>query len=161
MKAKAIAQAVKTIRQQYSFNYGDTVPESAIMQIAGIKELTNADLRQMSPSQVTKRVRNIQLEMLTITDRLRDELLNQGKYFRKSGDFYEVALPSENMAHVEKYRRSAMKKLNRADKLLSTTPAAHRPQQSNTAAKILIAQQRAARRSSSVTVGQGGVTVSP
>lgn len=160
MKSKDIDRAITQIKSQFTLGYGDSIPEFAIMQIAGIKDPTNAEMRTMSVAEARTRFRDNALALLSITDRLRDELLNQGKYFRKSGGIYEVVLPSENIQYVEKYRKSATRKLQRAEKLLQTTPVQHVPAKSNIAARILISQQRAARKSN-VTVGQGGVSPSP
>ena len=160
MKSKDIDRAITQIKSQFTLGYGDSIPEFAIMQIAGIKEPTNAELSTMTVAVLRATFRNNALDLLSITDRLRDQLLSKGKYLRKSGGMYEIALPSENIQYVEKYRKSAIRKLQRAEKLLQTTPVQHAPAKSNVAARILISQQRASRKSN-VTVGHGGVPPSP
>jgi len=62
------------------------------------------------------------LEELGCADFIRNALLNEGKYFKMSGGFYRVLLPSENMHQVELMMKSSDKRLKRAIKLSENTP---------------------------------------
>jgi len=64
----------------------------------------------------------IALRELSAIDYCRDQLLGEGMYLKGDGPNYRILLPSENMAQVEAYEKSAGNKLKRAAKLARSTP---------------------------------------
>lgn len=59
---------------------------------------------------------------LSAVDRVRQVLLNEGKYLGMRDGNYRIFLPSENARQVEAYMQQADKKLKRGLKLSKSTP---------------------------------------
>ncbi len=66
--------------------------------------------------------KQLDLQMLAITDYVRNILLGEGKAFIQSKGDYRILLPSENAKYIERYMGSADKKLKRALKLSRNQP---------------------------------------
>ena len=66
------------------------------------------------------------LKELGFADKVRNRLLNEGKYFKQERDNYRVLLPSENAAQVMSYMNSADNKLKRGIKLNKNTPSQYK-----------------------------------
>lgn len=96
-------------------DYGSEFPASFVHEVLGLE----------FPESAPKRVYDdLALKELGAIDYVRNILLGQGKYLESKGDLYRVCLPSENRIHVERYMKSADKKLKRASRLSRSTPQA-------------------------------------
>lgn len=95
--------------------YGAEFPASFVHEVLGLE----------FPESAPKRVYDdLALKELGAIDYVRNILLGQGKYLESKGDLYRVCLPSENRIYVERYMKSADKKLKRASRLSRSTPQA-------------------------------------
>lgn len=93
--------------------YGSEIPATLVHQILGIEY----------PESASKKVFDeLALRELGAIDYVRNILLGQGKYLESKGDVYRICLPSENRLYVERYMKSADKKLKRANRLSRNTP---------------------------------------
>jgi hypothetical protein len=70
-----------------------------------------------------KQFLDISLDELSAVDRVREMLLNEGKYLAGSGDGYRILTPGENRGQVDRYLAHAQNKISRARKLERTSPA--------------------------------------
>lgn len=96
-------------------DYGSEFPASFVHEVLGLE----------FPESAPKRVYDdLALKELGAIDYVRNILLGQGKYLESKGDLYRVCLPSENRIYVERYMKSADKKLKRASRLSRSTPPA-------------------------------------
>lgn len=96
-------------------DYGSEFPASFVHEVLGLE----------FPESAPKRVYDdLALKELGAIDYVRNILLGQGKYLESKGDLYRVCLPSENRIYVERYMKSADKKLKRASRLSRSTPQA-------------------------------------
>lgn len=94
-------------------DYGSEFPASFVHEVLGLE----------FPESAPKRVYDdLALKELGAIDYVRNILLGQGKYLESKGDLYRVCLPSENRIYVERYMKSADKKLKRASRLSRSTP---------------------------------------
>ena len=93
--------------------YGAEFPASYVHEVLGLE----------FPESAPKRVYDeLALKELSAIDYVRNILLGQGKYLEAKGAMYRICLPSENRAYVERYMKSADKKLKRASRLSRSTP---------------------------------------
>lgn len=94
-------------------DYGSEFPASFVHEVLGLE----------FPETAPKRVFDeLALKELGAIDYVRNILLGQGKYLEAKGAMYRICLPSENRAYVERYMKSADKKLKRASRLSRSTP---------------------------------------
>lgn len=93
--------------------YGSEFPATFVHEVLGLE----------FPESAPKRVYDdLSLKELSAIDYVRNILLGQGKYLEANGQMYRICLPSENRIHVERYMKSADKKLKRAGRLSRSTP---------------------------------------
>nr|WP_182312141.1 hypothetical protein [Comamonas testosteroni] len=94
-------------------DYGSEIPGALVHRVLGI----------VYPETAPKRVFDeLALKELSAVDFVRNALLSQGKYLEGRRDGYRICLPSENRIYVERYMKSADKKLRRANRLSRNTP---------------------------------------
>ena len=121
-------------------DYGKVIDGDLLRHLAGIKypEVgTKADFD--APA----------LEELAVVDYMRNRLLAEGKYIKAARRDYRILTPSENAGQVEAYMSSADKKLRRAIKLSSNTPAQRGEKCQNTA-RIMIKRESINKRRNSI-----------
>ena len=79
-------------------------------------------------------------------DYVRNLLLNEGKYLAGHQGDYRILLPSENKRQVEAYMAQADRKMNRALKLSSNTPATDDAYSPHADIDVRIAMKRTSAR---------------
>lgn len=93
--------------------YGSVIPVTLVHKALNIR---------MSTVMNIKKYEVLKLQEVAAIDYIRVHLLDEGKVLTKKGDRYVIPMPSENRTYVERYIRSADKKLRRSIKLSMNTP---------------------------------------
>lgn len=101
------------LEQEGLLEYGSFIPRTMVIDVLKLV------VPEVGPAKV---FREIDLQLLSATDYVRNILLNSGKYLTAAPDGYRILLPSENAGQVDLYMTSADKKLRRAIKLSKNTP---------------------------------------
>lgn len=132
----------ETLHKQGKFDYGTTIALDTICAWFHI------DYPEEGTRQEFKRA---ELALLKVTDYIRSQLLNEGKYFKQDGEAFRVLLPSENIHQAELYIKSANRKYNRALKLVRNTPSEQK-QNTNVEARIEMRKTKTRRFNYGTTV---------
>ena len=101
------------LRSKGLTDYGSVIPASEIQNVIGVEYPEIGTHQQF---------RDVDLQMLSVTDYVRNVLLGEGKAFTQYKGDYKILLPSENAKYIESYMNSADKKLKRALKLSRNQP---------------------------------------
>ncbi len=117
------------LEEEGYFEYGATIEGQTLRESFDIEEVEYPALKREIDKQ--------QLEELSVTDYIRNKLLNEGKYFKQVRDHYRVLLPSENAAQVLSYMNSADNKLKRGLKLNKNTPSQYKINQNDEVRAIM------------------------
>lgn len=108
------------------FDYGGSIGELEFRALFGLSTMTDQQFTDASKGLDKRSVKKLleveQLEELSVSDAVRNVLLDQGKYFYKKLDRYHVALPSQTNGVIAKYQAKASRALKRADRLASNAP---------------------------------------
>lgn len=120
--------------------YGKTIEGAMLRHLAGI-EYPEVGTKQEFEAPA--------LEELAVVDYIRNRLLAEGKYLKAHRDDYRILTPAENSGQVEAYMRSADKKLRRAIKLSSNTPA-QPGQKCNNTARIMMKRESISKKRGSI-----------
>jgi hypothetical protein len=120
---EAQKEVIERLLNENALEYGATIPRQVFIAEFGISLASDKDLAGMPVSEIRDRIRNEELRELSAADAVRHVLLGKGKFFYRCGDVYRVALPSENATYADRYLQHGKRKITKAQKLLSTTPA--------------------------------------
>lgn len=104
------------------FDYGATIKVDALMAMFGAQVSEDDDLEGFSVSDIRAQIKADSVVELSVSGRVRERLLDEGRYLGKVGDYYRVYLPSENANKAAGYLASSAKKAARASRLLASTP---------------------------------------
>ena len=100
------------------FEYGSVIERQFLRASFGIDEIDYPAMQN--------EIDNQSLQELGVTDYIRNQLLNEGKYLKGERKTYRVLLPSENAGQVMSYMTSADNKLKRGIKLNKNTPTEYK-----------------------------------
>lgn len=124
------------IRTHQLDGYGCEIPVEVVREVIGIE----------FPAVATKAVFDgLDLKELSATDYVRRKLIDEGKYFTKSGGVYRVALPSENRLFIDRYMRAGDEKYRKAKRLSETTPVTEQYRNDNIGARLMMKIESARR----------------
>ncbi|WP_292663282.1 hypothetical protein [Nitratifractor sp.] len=104
---------MQQMREMGWFEYGTSIPAERYRELLGISY----------PKTGTKEEYDrLELAELSAIDFIREQLLKEGRFLKRDGEFYRILLPSENEIQIDAYMRNAQRKLSRAIKLGKNTP---------------------------------------
>ena len=120
------------LRSKGLTDYGSVIPALEIHGVIGVEY----------PEVGThEEFKDIDLRMLSVTDYVRNILLDEGKAFTQYKGDYKILLPSENAKYIESYMNSADKKLKRALKLSKNQPINESKNNELESARIVMKRQ--------------------
>ena len=128
------------LREMKLLDYGKVIDGEMLREMAGI----------VYPETGTKEDFDAPaLDELAVVDYIRNRLLSEGKYIKAIRNDYRILTPAENAGQIESYMSSADKKLRRAIKLSSNTPAQPGVKCQNTA-RIMMKQESISKKRNSI-----------
>ena len=113
-KRSAFKDLLRTLADAGLLEFGSVIKREVVHQALGITVPTMGTRAQFDA---------ISLLELAAIDYCRNHLLDGGKYLAGTDAGYRILLPSENQRQVELYMASADKKLSRALKQSTNSPA--------------------------------------
>jgi hypothetical protein len=144
MNSEDRLEILNTLRVQGFLEYGSRISGTVLRSLFGVETPTDSDFAEMTRKEFEKAVTKAALEELTAVDFIRKILLSEGKYFDKQGNDYRIALPSENSYFIGQYMKAAKGKINRAEKLRTSTPVESHVV-TNVGSRLLLADKRTNR----------------
>jgi hypothetical protein len=117
--------------------YGSIIPGDWVREVLGIQVPELGTKRDFDAAAIAE---------LSVVDRVRTALLDQGKYLGMREGDYRILLPSENARQVELYMQQADKKLRRGLRLSRSSPQEASAQQSNVETRMAMKQQSIRRQ---------------
>lgn len=141
-----IEEITNTLLAAGTFDYGAIMQPVELLNHYGIDLQADEDMAGWSVSDIRKQITRNALTELALVDKIRDILIDEGRYIGKTKGVYRVYLPSENEQVSSNYLRSASRKTSKASRLRQATPVEAR-ESSNTSSRAAIS----ARRSSALT----------
>jgi hypothetical protein len=143
MKTEEFNETFSILESQDYFNYDTTHQPCELLPLFGHTPATDEELEGMPALAAIKRKESDNMIALDISSAIREKLLDLGRYLGKDKGVYRVYLPSENMKVAENYLKSANRKQARSHRLISSTPRALVPQDtqpSNLSSRAAIAK---------------------
>ena len=107
---------------QGTFDYGCTIPAAELLAYFDFEAATDADMEGWQPDKIRKQIQADVLVELGIVSKIRDKLLDLGRYIGKDKGAYRIFLPSENAQVADNLLASSNRKARRANRLMQATP---------------------------------------
>ena len=109
------------------FEYGAKMSVDCFRDMFGVKVMDDEEFTLkttgMHRDEIKKLLDDETLAELSAADSVRSKLLDVGRHFYKAGNFYHVALPSENEGIARNYNKKASRAIAKAKRLMRNTPA--------------------------------------
>lgn len=108
------------------FDYGEAIHEDTFRDMFKVEVLSEDQFKSLtktlSKQQIKQQIEAEALAELSVSGVVKDILHSQGKHMSKHGQYYRIALPSENERIAQRYRSKAARAIAKAKKLTANTP---------------------------------------
>ena len=92
------------------FDYGEIIKVDALMELFGVKTTSDDEMEGMSPNDMRALIKKEAVLELSVAGKVRERLLDEGRYLGKHGEYYRVYLPSENVSQAAAYQAAGQKR---------------------------------------------------